>query len=760
MATKRTLKAAKNLVDLLESATAASIQMLATVEEYAFIRPLIDVALALNPVSDDNYLRNSLVAALGTQPNPVIRPADHDATRLLQMLNFRIEELLRQAYGRLEFEGPPDIASFDTNADAVTRLIWLRAKAPNIFDQIEALFLTHHFHGHKNFRSFNVANGVSRDFSWSDQIGSDLQQTIGEALNLSEDAIAQCELIHFEMDEEDTERTQVLHYLIFYHPGSMQRLRQMVNRKRDLYRFVPALEATLVYDPKQNKVHVLSRNKKVAKQLADQFSLIGFETPLSEEPVGTAHYELEMFKSPVDLQAANALATVIEQAWVASLTVSLGYSQHRITFKLNHSDNVWDLMQAHFGSHNPLTTTRAVREVKLSFVVRVDNETTSRTLDITIGESGECSLLTIANPRLRCCGREILTSLGIMADVQPSPIGSDVELLRAELKLLEFSESVVDGHLLNSVGLSVTDLVKNGLITRKAPGQHITVRIEDDEGQQGYRRLVVKANDTGSYAEDELSGERYDLTAGDLTRYAVNRPYLQERLSRLLDAALIDKPLRPDDSPARLEGYYATGEQKIPVMIVSRLHDGKHANKIDTALRSSNLGFSLVLSTTPNPEQYYLGSGIVIPIESLLKETDEGVRVDLSLTVGEIRRRLHLARTTQTPILIKKDDRNALLCGPWPEPWPLNRKDWIDVVEVLVNVWNSGQRKCTKAYLEKEAGDIKIRSLGELFKTAPEWITYIRGATHAANARDWELAIGPATYPATETEGHEAIEHL
>ena len=30
----------------------------------------------------------------------------------------------------------------------MTRLIWLRVKASRIFDQIETIYLTHHFHGH------------------------------------------------------------------------------------------------------------------------------------------------------------------------------------------------------------------------------------------------------------------------------------------------------------------------------------------------------------------------------------------------------------------------------------------------------------------------------------------------------------------------------------------------------------------------------------------------------------------------------------
>jgi hypothetical protein len=47
---------------------------------------------------------------------------------------------------------------------------------------------------------------------------------------------------------------------------------------------------------------------------------------------------------------------------------------------------------------------------------------------------------------------------------------------------------------------------------------------------------------------------------------------------------------------------------------------------------------------------------------------------------------------TSTPTLIKEDARNALLIGPWPEPWSLTTKEWVDVVEVLVNASSSQKR--------------------------------------------------------------------
>lgn len=750
MSKRRSQKSVKNLVELLESAAVSSIKQLSTIAEYAFISPLLNGPSNPDLATSDQEQRDALLNALKAQPRESLKRADQDAIRLLQMMGFRIDQLLARAVERLEFEGHIDLEQFDAAADALTRLIWLRAKAPIIFEQIEALYLTHHFHGHKNFRGFTVNDGKGREFVWTEEIGDRLQTAIGHALDLSDDAISQCELIHFEMESDDGEQASVQHYLIVYHPGSIQRLRRIVDRKRDLFHFIPALEATLVYDPQENKVHVLSRNKHTAKKLADQFALIGFEEPLSKEPVDAAHYELSMFKSPFDLIAGRATGALIEDGWVASLTVALGHTSHKLTFNLNHSDNVWDIIQESFGSHNPLAVTRAVREVKLSFVIRFDDETESRALDITVGDGGQCSLLTIPNPRLRRCAHEILSSLGIMAVVTAAEVGTDMALLRRELALLETAEDTVDGYHLTSLGLDASDLIKKGLLTRKTPGQYITVSVEDDEGQQGFRRLQVRSNSTCSYAFDEVSDQRYDLSEGDLARYAMDKSYLLERLSKLLNPHLVDRPTQYDDHYPWFLGYYDIAGQKVPVALVSRLFDAKHANKLDSELRRSNLGLSIVLSTTLNSDRYYLGHGIVIPVESVLQVTAEGIEVDLSPVAAQIQQRQRIGASTNAPTLRKKDSRNALLCGPWPQPWTLTRKDWIDVVEVLVDVWNSGQRKCPKDYIERTAGDIAIRSFGEFFRGAPEWKTYIRGADGESRSRNWELAIGLPTYAEPE----------
>ncbi len=741
---KKSLKNSKHLVELIESATLPALALLLRVDKFAFLP-------ALDTLKSDAEAKAGLVGALPSFGIEDIAIADQEAVRLLQVAGFRAEALLEHARAAIEFQAHPDLASFDPKADIMTRLIWLRAMAPKVFDQIETIYLTHHFHGHKKFLGFTVRDGDGRDFVWSEEVEHKLHEAVGEILALDDDAKAGCEVIHFEMEDGEAEKKQRLHYLVVYHPGKMRLLRQMKDRRRNLLPFIPALEATLVYDPAENKVHVLSDRATVAKQLATRFSQIGFEKPLSRQPVDAVSYELSMFKSPIDLKAAKATGALIEDAWISSLTVTLGHTRHSVTLLLASSDNIWGVSNDHFGEHNPITRCRSIEEVQVSFVVRFDGEQECRALDISIAQGGACNLLTIRDPRLRRCGVDILTSLGIMKRIEPVNTGVDAALLRAEMMLLDLAAEEVDGHLLASLQLPVANLVDKGLLKKLAYGNFITIPVTDDDGKRGFRRLPVQSDSTCTWACDELSGERFNLSEGDLCRFAVDKSYLRERLDLLLKDQLVERPICQDEQEPFVLGNYRMGNQRLPVVLVSRLWDAKHAGKLDTELRQSNLGLTIVLTTTIESHRRYLGPGIVVPIDALVVENEGVAGLDLSRVEGEVHRRQKAAEVTDIPCLIKEDARNAMLIGPWPDPWTLTKKEWVDTVEVLVGAWTSHKKKCTKLQLEN-AANVTIRSMGEFFRGAPEWKSYIRGADGNDKPRLWELNIGAPDYLTGEAE--------
>lgn len=735
---KQSQKNSKHVADLINSATLPALSLLAKVDKFAFLG-VLDTSMP------EHQARSELLECIPSVKREDITIADQEAIRLLQLVRFRTEEMLTHAYSEIEFENHPEIATFDRTADAMTRLIWLRVKAPRIFDQIETIYLTHHFHGHKKFLGFTVRDGDGRDFEWTQEVADKLHEGVGEILGLDEESKKSCEVIHFEMDEGDETAKRRLHYLVVYHPGKMKLLRQMKDRRRDLLLFTPALEATLVYDPAENKVHVLSDKQSTARRLADRFAVIGFEKPLSKQPVDAVSFELAMFKHPVNLKDAKATGAVILDAWISTLSVTLGHTRHSVTLALANSDNVWGVSDLHFGDHNPLSSCRSVLEVKLSFVIRLDGEDDTRALDIIVGQRGSCNLLTLPDPRVRRCGEDILTSLGVMKRVQPAKVGADLALFRAEMKLLDLAVDEVDGHLLAALDLPAADLLSKGLLKKKAPGEFITIPVEDEDGQQGFRRLKVSFNSTNTWAQDDITGERFELSDGDLCRYSIEKSYLRERLDQLLRQQLVDIPMTVDLSEPYVLGNYCMGDQRLPVALVSRLWEPKHADKMDTALRQSNLGLAIVLTTTSGLSRRFLGPGVVVSLDLLAQDLNGQVSIDLSRIDGEVRRRQSAAAVTDVPRLIKDDARSGVLVGPWPDPWTLTKKEWIDVVEVFVDGWSSGRRKWTKPQIESASG-ISFRTMAELFRGAPEWQTYFRGADGNAKPRLWELNIGTPDY--------------
>lgn len=749
---KRSHKNSKHLAELIESATVNSIRLLAQVDKFAIFG---SIAASL----PEDQARAALREHILTLKRDDVTIADQEAVRLLQLERFRTEEMLDHAYRELEFEQHPEFGTFEKSADAMTRLIWLRVKATRVFDQIETIYLTHHFHGHKKFLGFTVRDGDGLDFQWTPEVEQKLHAGVGEILELDEDARQNCELIHFEMDEGDGDAQRRMHYLVVYHPGKMKLLRQMKDRRRDLLVFTPALEATLVYDPAANKVHVLSDKRGTAQRLANHFVAVGFDKPLSKQPVGAISYELGMFKRSVDLRAATARGAVILDAWISSMTVTLGHTRHTVTIAMANNDSVWTVSNSHFGDHNPLSSCRSVVEVKLSFSIRFDGEQDARALDITVDQRGSCNLLNLPDPRLRQYGEDILTSLGVMKRVEPPKVGADQALFQAEMKLLDLAGQEVDGHLLAALGLTAADLASKGLIKQKAPGDYITIPVEADDGQQGFRRLKVTFNSTSTSALDDVTDERHNLAEGDLCRYDINKGYLRERLDELLRPQLVDVPLIVDEDEPYVLGNYRMGDQRIPVALVSRLWDPKHADKLDTKLRQSNLGLTIVLSTTTGQPRRYLGPGIVVSLDALAKDSNGKVSIDLAAVEAEIRRRQSEASVIDTPRLIKDDARSGTLHGPWPDPWTLTKKEWLDVVEVFVNGWATGRRKWTKAQIESAAGVPTIRTMAEFFRGAPEWQTYFRGADGNAKPRVWELNIGTPDYLATaQATGDEPAE--
>lgn len=743
----------KHLAELIDSISIQALRLMVHIDAFACLGPI-------EPNRMDDQIRARVQVCLDGLPPDVLTVADQEAVRLLALVQFRIEQLLDYADHQLESSHSLIEPQLERNSDVMTRLIWLRAFAPQLFDQIETIYFTHHFHGHPKLYGFALrkTDEPNRHFHWNSHIAQHLLQQVSKILLTDDKPMPNSQLVHFAMDEPRGEQIGTVHYVVIYHPGQMRSLHQLRHRCHDFRMLTSALEATMIYDPSEHMMHVLCHCWRKAQQLAHLLIEHCIYQQVAAESVHTVHYALDRFKRPVQLQAATAQRAMIVDAWIAMITLSFGHTRHTMTLAMANNDNLWDVCQANFGAHHPLARCQSISEVQLSFVVRFDGESQTRALDITLDHTGGCSLHALPDPRMKQCGWDILLSLGLVTRMKPAPVGADWALFQAELQLLDLAMAEVDGYLLAELKVSPELLIQRGLLIRKAPGQFVTIAVQDGQGRSGYRRLPVYSDSQRTWAVDEPEGRQLDLSQGDLCRYGLDLAYLRKRLDALLGEQLVDRPLVADVAEPYLLGFYCLGDQRVPVLVVSHLWEAKHANWLDTRLRLLNLGLCLVLSTTANDPRRFLGPGIVVPIVALVQECQDRFCLDLARVSGEIRRHRGAATSCQAPRLVVYDLRNAMLIGPWPEPWLLTKHDWVAVVKVLVDGWNAGQRHWTRIQLEVASG-VSIRSMAELFRGAPEWRHYLRGADGNRRSRIWELNIGAtglaqARYPCATATNH------
>ena len=527
--TGKSLKNSKNLVELIHACLPAALHCLSASEGFEFLQPL---DWSLPPPE----LREAAIPRIVELPHETVGIVDQEAVRLLQLGGWRCEELMEFATATPQF-AERNHADFDDRADAFSQLVWCYSRLPRVFDQLETIYLAHHFHGHKKFKPFRVRDGDHRPLEWSEEIARKLQDKIGDILGLDEAARGNCEVIHFEMEETGTDPAQaskLLQYVVVYHPGKMKLLRQMKDRRRDLLAFYPALEATLIYDPAENRTMVLADKMATRVALAECFSEIGLGKSLSAEPLEQMSYDLSVFRAPVDLLAPRLPGVLIEQAWVAGMTLSLGHTSHKVAFLMANDSDFWRVLEQEFGATHPLSRTGFLFEVCLSFVVRFDGDASSKPLDLSITPK-TCSLWSLRDRQLRACGEEILLALGILQRVEPEGDDVDGQRLFAAVVLLDEPGDTIDGFRLRQMNLTARDLEIRGAIRKRGLAKSILLRREDEDwADPEMCRLEIRSSSRESWAVDPLTQQRIELNEGDLCHYTLQRAWLQERLTKRL----------------------------------------------------------------------------------------------------------------------------------------------------------------------------------------------------------------------------------
>jgi len=160
MAKKRKLKNAKNLAGWLGGISEPSVRLLATLPEYDSLTDAL--ATLPTPLSEDGgAFLDALLDALSHLPTESLASSEADASRFIQMNHGYTDALLRHAHSHIPNHHAPDAPSFDHQADRNTQLVWIRVHAPGVFDQMEAISMAKHFHGHQRFKIFDLKGAGS-----------------------------------------------------------------------------------------------------------------------------------------------------------------------------------------------------------------------------------------------------------------------------------------------------------------------------------------------------------------------------------------------------------------------------------------------------------------------------------------------------------------------------------------------------------------------------------------------------------------------
>jgi hypothetical protein len=701
----------KNLVELIHCTPLPALADLAQQAVFAFF------ALS-DPPCPLHKRRAQLLRRLRQLEPASIALAEHQAVRLLQLLQFHPEALLALAAREIAANPLADGASLDERADLLSQLICLYLHAPRLFERIEQLSQAQHFHGAPHFSGFVLHAAHALSCNWSTGLQHGFRALLGQARGV---------LIHIQEGDDDSGITRRQHYLLFFHPdprASTQGQRYPAQRA-----------ATLVYDPAEQLIRVQCQPAGLAGALAQYFVRSMSSYPLHDLVLTPLQQDLSIFKHPFDLKRIPLPQAVITDAWLAELVMLGEHSPQHITLSLRGCGNDRQYAALHAGAAEQLARCRAIVAVKLSFVILIDGHSVSRALDLSLTQDGGCNLLALPDTGLRACGEAILQAIGVRQRTSLTVPSEERLLLRSVMALLERNNDLVDGALPGTWGGNADTLLRSAVLQPMEAAHHLLVTVDDTHGQAGFRRLKIKSDSSGAWACDPVTGQRYALSDGGQCQYRLDRPALYVLLQQWLQPYLRDIPLQTSDQEPCSLGSIALGDQVLPLLFVSRLWHAQHADDMDCALRLLNPGVCIVLTSAQQPARRFFGPGRVVALESVLQEHDGKLRVNFDRLKLEMQL-WHKASSASThPLLIQLDNNHAVLSGPWPEPWYLNCREHILVVAELL-----AKHTCTLLQLERAAGKT-LRSLAECFHSAPQWRNYICGADHLRKHRRWRLNI-------------------
>jgi hypothetical protein len=257
--------------------------------------------------------------------------------------------------------------------------------------------------------------------------------------------------------------------------------------------------------------------------------------------------------------------------------------------------------------------------------------------------------------------------------------------LPALLALYDLGEAVLTEHELNQRGFDVQAFAGHAFLE---PAGRIGVMVIDaDEGGPELVEMGIGLGNTGAF-EDGTGRQAWQARAL-VTRYRVNRDWVQETILKELLPSVTSRPVQTSVPELLLLGELTLGEARVPCHLARGLSNPRVARRAEEYLRGcSPGGYGLILDAGRSGIGY-LGPNVVVPIADYLSADAGRDALDLDqLRLTFEANRLRALNGTSVELI--SNGAVATLYIPGRPPLSLTGEKQIRIIDRLVKAQRSG----------------------------------------------------------------------
>ena len=368
-------------------------------------------------------------------------PLERHAQRVLNLAEGRGVETLSKVDGRIFDSENAEI--YAKQRDDYGRALFLYCHEDELFDEAENIFYAdHHRSQGRLYEAFEVDTNGQLEFDWNTAVQEAIERELHDKLDLT----SQCKIDHISFQNEtDNGPAFYTHLLIIRHAGPLSSVAEMKEgHKKPIY-YRPAIEASLLFSPKDAVIEVFANNTGMRPILASVFAKIGLKHDLSERPLMLRQYNLSRFLTSLKLDVPNIDGFNIETASVVEAEVRPDNLKHRASLRVTPNDDIEAVALDLFGQNSIFTRPTIVSRVVIAirYFCYSDGEGKAKSLNITLSDPNRCNLRSNRDPKQRDLGFGLLAHWGIMQKVRTLDATEESAIFPALLLLYDRAESSV-----------------------------------------------------------------------------------------------------------------------------------------------------------------------------------------------------------------------------------------------------------------------------------------------------------------------------